>query len=1159
MRSIILTIVDCFSFLVNMGQLSSSQATQTLQRVPSVRPTVLFCIWALLVAIPQTISAQDATAAQLASSQATSAQATSAQATSAQATSAQVRATAETAGDRIEFNRDVRPILSDNCFFCHGPDKNTREADLRLDTLAGLHGTPEQDGLPAKHGAIVPGQPEASELFVRITSSDHDHLMPPPETGKLLTAEQIQILKKWIAQGGQFEGHWAFQPIRPLAATTADTPANPQQSSERIDHYVRQALSEQNLTPNAPADRITLLRRLSFDLTGLPPTAAEVADFVADQSPQAYQKVVDRLLSSPHYGERMAMWWLDLVRYADTVGYHGDQQMSVSPFRDYVIQSFNDNKPFDQFTIEQLAGDLLPEQTREQQIASGYNRLGMMSAEGGVQPKEYLAKYIAERVRNTTGTWLGITLGCAECHDNKFDPLTTRDFYQFQAFFADIKERGLYSGGDWGSFIQVPSEQQAAEMQSLDEKIANLKSVLDMSTPELVAAQIEWEQSQRPWTTLTADSITSLNGATMAKRDDGSILVSGTNPATDSYELTFSNLPPGITALRLEVLPDDSLPRKGPGRAGNGNFVLSELTVTVIPPANGEMPSADSNTAPSPPGASDAEQAGSCDEQQPSQENLVTAETASAQASPPQAVPIPLQNATATYEQVGAAGNNPYKKWAVEAAIDGDVKGRTWGWAIMEQAGQPNFAVFETTSDLTVPPGASLRITMAQNLDNPGHNLGCFRWSVTTSARPVQATDAPPAEMLAILNTPVDQRSEAQKAALASHYRSVAPLLQPERDQLAALEQQKKDLNARIPTTLVTETVPPRMVRVLPRGNWMDESGEEVLPAFPEIFAAQPSTDRRLNRLDLARWIMQADNPLTSRVMVNRFWKLLFGSGLSRKLDDLGAQGEWPSHPLLLDYLADDFRTNGWNIKRTIKAIVMSQTYQQSSQDSPQLREVDPYNRWLARQGRIRVDAEIVRDNALAISGLLVDEVGGKSVFPYQPDGYWAYLNFPTLQWKNDQGDKLYRRGLYTHWQRQYLHPSLQAFDAPSREECTADRPRSNTPLQSLVLLNDPSYVEAARVFAELILREGGASTADRLQFAFRRAVSRAATSDELNVLQQLLEAQQLHYKNNAADAQDVLTVGAHPAAESLDTVELAAWTSVARTLLNLHEVITRY
>ena len=1018
--------------------------------------------------------------------------------------SAAVPVTAADLPEIVEFNRDIRPILSDNCFFCHGPDKNKRQADLRLDTEAGLLGA------AGGAGAVVPGKPDESPLLQRILTADPETHMPPPSTGKSLTADQIQLLRRWIEQGGRYEGHWAFLPLNP--GTPAGTDHSPAAVAAKIDQYVDSSLLAAGLQAVESADRITLIRRLSFDLLGLPPTPEETAAFVADQSPDAVQKLVDRLLESPHFGERMAVWWLDLVRYADSVGYHGDQEVSVSPFRQYVIQSFNANKPFDQFTVEQLAGDLLPGATLEQKIASGYNRLGMMSAEGGVQDREYLAKYIAERVRNASGTWLGITLGCAECHDHKFDPFTTKDFYRFEAFFADIRERGLYSGansdGNWGPYVKVPTAEQSAQLDALSVRIAELKRVLDTPTPELAAAQQAWEQGQQPWIPLTPDSLQALSGTQLKTRGDGAILATGPNPATETYTLSFSKLPAAVTAFRIEVLPDDSLPQKGPGRAGNGNFVLSELTAKV--------------------------------------------QTAAGEQS------VPLQNATATYEQTGAAGGNPYGRWAVAAAIDADAKGRTWGWAVMEQVGRSQTAVFETAADLTLAEGAVLSLVLDQNLDNPGHNIGCFRIFASTAARPLRASEAIPAEIAVIVSVPSGQRSEQQSARLAAWYRSVAPQLQAAREQLAAAEKERADIEAALPSTLITEAVAPRMVRVLPRGNWMDESGEVVTPALPAVFAKEPAQDQRLNRLDLARWIVASDNPLTARTTVNRLWKVLFGAGLSRRLDDLGAQGEWPSHPQLLDFLAAEFQAGGWNLKQLIRSIVLSRAYQRSSRAAAGVRELDPGNRWLARQGRFRLDAEFVRDNALEISGLLVKSVGGRSVRPYQPAGYWAYLNFPTREWQNGAGSELYRRGLYTHWQRQYLHPSLLAFDAPSREECTADRNRSNTPLQSLVLLNDPTYVEAARGFAERILREGGATEAERISFAFRKAVSRDASADEAEVLTELLQKHRTEYAADPAAADAILKTGSLPVPGDADRTQLAAWTSVARVILNLHEVMTR-
>ncbi len=812
----------------------------------------------------------------------------------------------------------------------------------------------------------------------------------------------------------------------------------------------------------------------------------------------------------------MASWWLDLVRYADSVGYHGDQPVTVFPYREYVIRSFNANKPFDQFTVEQVAGDLIPDAPLEFRIASGYNRLGMMSAEGGVQPKEYLAKYVAERVRNVSGTWLGLTLGCCECHDHKYDPFSSRDFYRLESFFADIEERGLYAGshasGEWGPQTQVPTAEQAGRLAELDRQLAEQRKILDTATPELESAQVAWEKTQVPWSVIKPISAASSGGATLAVKDDGSVLAGGTSPAQDEYQLVFDAVPAAITAIRIETLPDDSLPMKGPGRAGNGNFVLTEFVVKL--PAAGDQPS----------------------------------------------VIVPLQNATASYEQTGAAGNNPYGKWSAAGAIDGDAQGPTWGWAVMEQVGRAHNAVFETQQDLTIPATSRWTIELRQQHDNPQHTLGRFRISVTTAERPVRAGDELPAELSAIVVIPAAARSADQSLKLAAYYRSITPPLASVRQLAAELKAQRDALNALIPTTLITKSVPPRTIRILPRGNWMSDSGEICEPAFPEVLPhpANPSSSP-LGRLDLAKWLVSPENPLTARNLMNRQWKLFFGAGLSRKLDDLGAQGEWPTHPELLDWLAGDFIDSGWDLKRALKQIVMSGTYRQSSQDTPRLREIDPQNRWLARQSRFRFDAEMVRDSALWISGLLVEKIGGPSVKPYQPAGYWAHLNFPQREWENGKGDELYRRAVYTHWQRQYLHPALLAFDAPSREECAADRSRSNTPLQSLVLLNDPTYVEAARAFAQRLLSATDVTDEQRIDAAVRRALSRGPLPEESEVLQKLLAAHRAEYREDPVAAKELASVGAAPIPDGIDRSELAAWTSLTRVLLNLHESITRH
>ncbi len=1009
------------------------------------------------------------------------------------------------AADAIEFNRDIRPILSENCYACHGPDAGQRQADLRLDDHEAALAE-----LASGKRAIVPSNVEASELARRISTTDEAERMPPADSTKKLTADQIELLRRWIHEGAPWQGHWAFLPVRRAK------PADQSESAQPIDQFIRAKLTTAGVAPAAQADPVTLTRRLAFDLTGLPPTAEQVSRMVEAPTEENYRQLVEELLNSPRYGERMAMWWLDLVRYADSVGYHGDQAVSVYPFREYVVHAFNGNKPFDEFTREQLAGDLLPEPTKEARIASGYNRLGMMSAEGGVQPKEYLSKYIAERVRNVSGAWLGVTIGCAECHDHKFDPFASRDFYQMEAFFADIEERGLYSGanvdGNWGPSMQLPSTDQVEELARLDSNIAAVKSKLATTTPELEAAQVAWEQAVAPpieWTHLRPVEAVSAGGATLTVLDDASVLASGVQPETDTYTLKFNGLPTSVTGFRIETLPHDSLPGKGAGRAANGNFMLTEF---VVRHRLGE-----------------------------SAEEL----------------PVALQNASESFAQRIEGGKKDGERLTAAGAIDGD-ESELSGWATVEEVALANHAVFETRDDL---PGSdtSLSVVLVQNRGLGGHTLGHFRLSVTSARRPIHALGAGlPRAVRDVLSIALANRNDAQRAELAAYYRSIAPALEPDRKALVELEKARLKLVHQIPTTLVTHAVEPRPIRVLPRGNWMDESGEVVQPGVPEFLPPDLPADRRLTRLDLANWLVARENPLTARVFVNRLWKLFFGAGLSRKLDDLGAQGEWPTHPELLDWLASQFMESGWDVKHVVRSIVLSETYRQSS-NRAELRDRDPFNLLFARQARYRLDAETVRDNALSVSGLLVERVGGPSAKPYQPPGYWAYLNFPAREWDNSQGADLYRRGLYTHWQRQYLHPSMLAFDAPSREECTADRSRSNTPLQALVLLNDTTYVEAARALAEMILREGGATTDTRLQFAFQRALSRPIRANEAAVLGELVGKHREQFHHDPDAAKKLLAVGARPQPADLDPAELAAWMSASRAILNLHELMMRY
>ncbi len=1018
----------------------------------------------------------------------------------------------------VEFNRDIRPILSDNCFACHGPDKNQRKAKLRLDTEAGAFG--ELDG---KH-PVVPKKTGESEMVRRITSVDPEEQMPPPDSEKKLSAQQIELIKLWIQQGAKWQGHWAYLPLQRAPIPKVKNkkwPRNP------IDSFILAKLESKNLKPSPEADKRTLIRRLSFDLTGLPPSAEEVESFLADKSADAYEKVVDRLFTSPHFGERMAMRWLDLVRYADTVGYHGDQNVNIWPYRDYVINSFNANKPFDQFTVEQIAGDLLPEATLEQKIASGYNRLNMMTAEGGAQDKEYLAKYAADRVRTTSSVWLGSTLGCAECHDHKFDPFTTKDFYSFEAIFADLKEKGFYGGahanGQWGEFIEVPSAQQAADKKRLDETIDALEKVLAAPTEKLRDAQKTWEtktladleKEQRAWLAQKPEKIISQGGATLEIQNDLSILASGENPAKDIYTITLRSDLPRVAAIRLEALTHESFPNKSSSRA-NGNFVLTGFEVEATKPGD---------------------------------------------AAPQK---IKIAKATADYEQ---------KDQPISATIDD--KPET-GWAVDGHTQSKNHqAIFIFAEPVAGGTNAAWTIRLKHESDYAQHHIGHFRLSLTAETNATFFQSSVPENILAVVKLPATQREEKQKAELEKFYLSIAPELAETRTQLAETKKQKEELTKKIPTTLVSVATQPREIKILRRGNWMDDGGKVATPAVPQFLPQPEIKDRRLTRLDLGKWLVSRDNPLTARAFVNRWWKLYFGTGLSKVLDDIGSQGEWPTHPELLDYLALDFmegsagvspaRGTGetpvlrWDVKHILKLMVTSSAYRQSSLADKSIREIDPFNRLLARQSRFRLDAEMVRDNALAISGLLSPTMFGRSAKPYQPAGYYAQLNFPKREYEADHGDNQYRRGVYTHWQRTFLHPMLMAFDAPSREECTVERPRSNTPLQSLTLLNDPTFVEAARVFAAKIIQQPGVNPSDRLRWAYKQALSRAPNKIELETLTALYEKHLEKYKGDRDGAQKLLKVGDSPAPKEMDAGELAAWTSVARTILNLHETITRF
>lgn len=1025
-------------------------------------------------------------------------------------------ATSCVATAQVKFNRDVRPIMSDTCFRCHGPDSKTRMAGLRLDV--------RDDALKATKSGItpiVPGDAEKSAIISRIFATEPAKIMPPKHVHKDLTQAQKDTIRKWVAEGATYEGHWAYEPIK--KPTPPEVAGNLVRNP--IDNFIQDRLRQEGLQPSPEADKRTLLRRVTLDLTGIPPTPQEVEAFLKDESPNAYEVVVDRLLASPRHAEMQTMRWLDAVRYGDTAGFHGDNPWPAWPYRDYVLRSFRENKPFDQFTREQFAGDLLPNATRDQIVAATFNRLNKASAEGGLQPKEYLAKYGADRVRTTSTVWLGATVGCAECHDHKFDPYLAKDFYSMKAFFADIKETGLIPDRGvkaWGSKMLLPTPEQEAKLAEYDEQIAAATKALSVKAKALEEERWDWEEQlvarhrkgdlawryQRPisataanGTTLTIyndepiDAVFYLFGSVYSERKkaDGLIVASGENPDNETYTVTFKPGQGTWTSFGIDVHQDESLPGNRVARGGD-RFTLTEVEAET----------------------SDGRQ---------------------------------VEFVMATSHEFG----EPIEQAAM-FAID---RNPETGWGVSFGEARNPFLALRLKEKLTTSADTVITLRLKHDSAYRRATIGRFRVALSSaeysapetgeSAAKFRLKDkdesvltlslaadlgVPPA-VLSAIKIPEEERTEEQSKEIENFFLFTRPDFQPALIELAKLKAARNLLEASIPTVLRTERVRPRVTRILARGNFLDESGAVVEPAIPQIFGTLKPSGRRATRVDLANWLVSKDNPLTPRVFVNRTWREFFGAGLSKVLEDLGSQGEMPSHPELLDWLASEFLQN-WDVNRVVRTIVTSHTYRQSSAPTPALEQKDPYNRLLARQSRFRVDAEVVHDIALSVADLLKERFGGPSVKPYQPYGYYATLNFPKRDYSASRGDDLYRRALYTHWQRTFLHPSLLAFDAPSREECTVNRTASNTPLQALVLLNDPIFVEAAEVFAKNIQSSGGKELKSQVEWAFLKALSRPPDKEEQKIVTDL-------YKRTLKRQG-----------------EAAAMTAVARTILNLHETITR-
>jgi len=1023
----------------------------------------------------------------------------------------------------ISFNRDIRPILSDRCYLCHGPDEGTREADLRLD----LRGD-------SALAALAPGHAEMSEVVKRIFSTDPDEVMPPPESHKSLTPAERDTIRRWIDEGAKYETHWAYQPLeRPAVPAVGE--------SHPVDAFIVAKLRAKgaDLSPEASPER--LLRRLSLDLTGLPPTEAERAAFLADRAPGAYGGQVDRLLASPRFGERMAVWWLDVARFADTVGFHGDQNQRIFPYRDYVIDAFNANKPFDRFTTEQLAGDLLPDATPEQRVATGYNRLNMMTREGGAQPKEYLAKYGAERVRSVSTAWLGSTFGCAECHDHKFDPIPARDFYELQAFFADVKQWGVYH--DYG-YTPNPELKGFSNDHPFPPELLVESPYLQTRDREARAALLAYVDGLAPATREPAfPAWRAETQAWLASHADGW--------AYPELSATRWIKPRALDEPPLERAPDGALQL---GRATKSG----EYVRLVLKPAAGRVASLRVRLEGVPYPVSAA--AGGF--------RIMEIEHASGE-----------RTTRASLHFAEANHRRPRYRNGYE------LDGVTYGWRLPEaDPGEPLESVWVLSEPVDIREGDELRLRIGYDmagvvrvgvsplatldpLDLVNGRVRAALAAATDSATPQTPARVAGAETAASSSptprSPGIDGGTAQRLLLETWLASRTDD-RTRRDHLRAETARIREMNGGKAWTLVTESAPPLEVRVLPRGNWQDESGPVVLPATPSFLPGrrESTPERRLTRFNLAEWLLSRDNPLTARTVANRLWMPFFGTALSAVVDDLGSQGEPPSHPELLDWLAVDFREGGWDVKRFVRLLVTSRTYRQSTQHRPALREVDPANRLLAAQNPRRLDAEFARDNALFVAGLLdLRLIGGPSARPYQPAGHYAALQFPDREYLNSEPDEQWRRGVYMHWQRTFLHPMLVNFDAPNRDECTAQRSASNTPQQALTLLNDPTFVEAARVFALRLLQGPAATDADRIDRAFVLAVGRAPAPADRERLLAFLQAQERHYAANPDDAKRFLAAGVHraPEADALPAPALAAWTQLGRVLLNAQETITRY
>ena len=1012
--------------------------------------------------------------------------------------------------EKVDFNRDVQPILSENCYHCHGPDAGARKAKLRLDRKEGAFGKTE-DGV----AIVAPGKPAASELVTRVFSTDADELMPTPKSKRTLTDAQKLMLKRWVEEGAPWGEHWAFiAPKRAAAPNISDFRFSIFDSKKRdarfsdwsvnpIDAFVLKKLAEEKLAPSPEAPPEKIIRRMTLDLTGLPPTMEEVSAFVEDcnKTPIENRKskienLADRLLASPRYGERMVWDWLEAARYADTNGYEGDPTRTMWYWRDWAIKALNDNLPFDRFTIEQLAGDLLPEPTQEQLVATGFHRNHMLNGEGGRIPEESRVEYVQDRVETTATVWLGLTFTCCRCHDHKYDPLKQSEYYRLSAYFNSIAETGEIGEGIFNPVLDLAAPAQRekiAALQAEEDKARRERNTLDK---ELRDAQPAWEAAlaknagtpgQVEWHPIAVEDALSENGATLTKLPDGSLLVGGKNPDTDDLVVTTITSMPQITAFRLEVLPDDSLPAKGPGRAPDGSWMLSEIQVLG------------------------------------------------------DGVPVSLRPVRADAGQ----SDGPLKD-----VLDG--KDET-GWRSGPPAGQAHEAVFELKDVFGYRPDRMVSFRLQFHAKERQRVIGRFRLSLTGS--PAELLRPMPDDARAALAIAPEARSVEQIAALTDYHLASEPRLIAAKQKFAEAKAARIAAEEDAPRAMVMrDRAKPRDTFILVKGAY-DKHADPVTHGTPAILPALPA-DAPPNRLALARWLVSPEHPLTARVTVNRYWQMFFGRGLVKTTEDFGMQGDKPTHPELLDWLAREFIESGWDVKHLQRLIVTSATYRQESKVPPGMSERDPENQLLARGPRFRLPSWMLRDQALAAAGLLVEKVGGRPVKVYQPAGVWEDATFGMIKYNQDHGAALYRRSLYIFWRR-IVGPTL-FFDVAARQNCTVKVGRTNTPLHALVTLNDVTYVEAARALGQRMLKEGGSDDAARLAFGFRLCTARRPSMAEAQLLASSLARFRTEYQADPAAAAKLIAAGESKPDPALPAPELAAHTSLALLLLNLDETLTK-